>query len=621
MTPPADPVLDQRPQLTSTDGLEHLYATQETTLHVDAALGIAQAVVYLRVSTPRQLHTAADIDEDGNSIATQRVETGRKARELGASVAHEFVEPGQSAQTIQKRPEFKQLLRYLDEHPEVKYVLIYMRSRVFRNFTDAAITKRQLLEKGVRLISAKEEFGEGYMADAMEAITDVMNEVQVRMNGEDVRVKMAHKVEQGGSVGRAKLGYKNARKDYGGRLVNTIDVDPDRAPLVTWAFEQYATGQYSVFQLRGALEEHGLTTRASPTQPERPVSNSRLAQILRDPYYTGVIRYKGRLYAGRHQPLTSKETFLKVQEILNQRKRQGDRDIVHFHFLKGLIYCGPCWEAGRRSRLLYTQAKGNGGTYEYFICTAKQRGLCSTPAIPVAQMEGAIARLCDRERLRADEIDAMRAGITEAIDDLLEADRQAKAALRKQLSKLEAQEDRLIELAADRTMSVPKLRAKLEQTTLQKAAVAEQLELTADRLRYGAEKAIAFIELLREPGAIFHGAPDPVRRDLLGALFSRILVHVEEPDLRTTPDRSETNVLVRELAKDLSTGAEPSGSNDKPPRETARGRKTEEPHSSPFVHGLSKTRLAGVPGLEPRTTEPESAVLPITPHPIAAPQG
>ena len=31
--------------------------------------------------------------------------------------------------------------------------------------------------------------------------------------------------------------------------------------------------------------------------------------------------------------------------------------------------------------------------------------------------------------------------------------------------------------------------------------------------------------------------------------------------------------------------------------------------------------IAGVPGLEPRTTEPESAVLPITPHPIGGAEG
>ena len=615
------PTRTEAPSLTSTAGLEHLFQQPPSSTDLVNGIGLRQAVLYLRVSTPRQLHTASDIDEDGNSIATQRVEAMRKVRELGATIAHEFVEPGQSAQTISKRPEFKKLLRYLEEHPEVKYVVIYMRSRVFRNFTDAAITKRHLLEKGVRLISAKEEFGEGYMADAMEAITDVMNEVQVRMNGEDVRVKMAHKVEQGGSVGRAKLGYLNVRKDYGGRLVNTIDVDPVRAPLVAWAFEQYATGKYSISQLRSLMEEQGLTTRASPSRPESPISNSRLAGILRDPYYTGVIRYKGKLHAGRHQPLISKETFLAVQEILDQRNRQGDRDIVHFHYLKGVIYCGECYDAGRTSRLLYSQSSGNGGTYEYFICTAKQRRLCSTPAIRVEEMEAHVSATVNAEAMSAEKLDSIRQQIRDAIDGLLAADREAKAQLRRQLLKLEAQEERLIELAANSSMPIKKVQAKLEQTTLQKEAVTEKLNFTEERLNYGAEMALSFIELLRRPGEIYRAAEHPVRRDILGALFRKLLIYVEESRINVTVARTSANSAIHALGgylvADDATQALTAGHKTKNPRHPAgESRSNENVELSSFDHGLSKTHVAGVPGLEPRTTEPESAVLPITPHPI-----
>ena len=54
-----------------------------------------RAVLYLRVSTPRQMDTAIDIDPDGNSIATQR-DVQRRPRRLEASSVKEFVEPGNS---------------------------------------------------------------------------------------------------------------------------------------------------------------------------------------------------------------------------------------------------------------------------------------------------------------------------------------------------------------------------------------------------------------------------------------------------------------------------------------------------------------------------------------------
>jgi hypothetical protein len=61
-----------------------------------------------------------------------------------ALVDREFVEPGDSAQTIEKRPVFRELLRYVAEHAEIDDVTIYMRLRAFRNFGDAVLTKRQL---------------------------------------------------------------------------------------------------------------------------------------------------------------------------------------------------------------------------------------------------------------------------------------------------------------------------------------------------------------------------------------------------------------------------------------------------------------------------------------------
>ena len=366
------------------------------------------------------------------------------------------------------------------------------------------------------------------------------------------------------------------------------------------------------------MEEQGLTTRASASRPERPVSNSRLVGILRDTYYTGIIRYKGKLFVGRHDAVISKESFLKVQEILDQRNRQGDRDIVHFHYLKGMLYCGECREAGRRSRLLYSQNTGNGGTYEYLICTAKQRRLCSMPGIRVDQIEEHIARAVAAERFTAAVIEDMKSLIADAVNDLLTTDKEAKAQLRKQLDKLEAQEERLIEIAANGTVPISKLRRKLEQTTLQKEAVKEKLDLTTERLKYGAETAIAYIDLLREPGELYRNASDSIRRDLLTAYFNRLIVYVEDNTLSVEGERNQANDAIRDFYKQYElTRTQHDPTQTKTPRTGAGSLDSQWPRTGSLDHDLSKTVMAGVPGLEPRTTEPESAVLPITPYPNA----
>src|SRR5579859_6843774 len=327
------------------------------TVHQIVAASLSKrSVLYLRVSTPRQMHTAIDIDPDGNSIATQREACQSKSQTLGAAVQAEFIEPGNSAQSIEKRPVFKELLKYLEEHRgEIDYVIVYMRSRAFRNSIDAAITKRALALLGVRIISCKEDFGVGPVADAMETVSDAFNELQVRQNGEDIKQKLRHKALNGGTISRAKLGYLNIRVEHEGRLFNSIGLDERRAPLVLKAFELYASGGYSIDRLEATMADLGLTTRPSGRYPqELPVPDSTLHRMLHDPYYAGWVVVDGQLIKGRHQPIVSQTLFDQVQDVLAARSQGGSRDRILQHYLKGMLFCQRCHRAGRTARLIYT---------------------------------------------------------------------------------------------------------------------------------------------------------------------------------------------------------------------------------------------------------------------------
>lgn len=66
-------------------------------------------------------------------------------------------------------------------------------------------------------------------------------------------------------------------------------------------------------------------------------------------------------------PVLGRDTFEKVQEILQTHRLSGDRTNKHFHYLEGSIFCGHC---GRR--LVYGRHRGNGGVYECFSCLSHQ---------------------------------------------------------------------------------------------------------------------------------------------------------------------------------------------------------------------------------------------------------
>jgi DNA invertase Pin-like site-specific DNA recombinase len=58
----------------------------------------------------------------------------------------------------------------------------------------------------------------------------------------EVRTKVLTKVQAGGTPSRAPIGYLNVGAIENGREVRTVVVDPERAPLLQWAFEAYASG-------------------------------------------------------------------------------------------------------------------------------------------------------------------------------------------------------------------------------------------------------------------------------------------------------------------------------------------------------------------------------------------
>lgn len=69
---------------------------------------------------------------------------------------------------------------------------------------------------------------------------------------------------------RAPVGYLNVRRtgDHS-RELHTVKIDPERAPLIRWAFETYAQGETSVARLLRDLTACGLTMVPSPTRSSK----------------------------------------------------------------------------------------------------------------------------------------------------------------------------------------------------------------------------------------------------------------------------------------------------------------------------------------------------------------
>jgi site-specific DNA recombinase len=483
----------------------------------------SRAVIYLRVSSAGQVKN--DYDPEGISIPAQRVKCQRKAEQLGLTIIGEYVEPGRTATEMSKRVEFQRMLTRVRNAGDVDYIIVYKLSRMARNRLDDAIVMADLRKRGVTLVSATESIDDSPVGQLMHGILATFNEYQSRESGADIAYKMKQKAKNGGTIGRAPLGYLNVRDRFDGREIRTIAVDPERAPFVQLAFELYVTGDYSLEDLSDELYDRGLRTRPTGRHPAKQVSINKLSMMLRDRYYLGYVEVDGEEVQGRHEPLIDDDLFDRVQDLLESRSTAGERRREHPHYLKGSLFCGRCKRAGITQRLIVQHTvNSRGSEYTYFFCRNKQNGSCEAPHINVALIEDAVENHYATIRFSAQFVATVRAEVARAIDEQEASERLLHKQLTTELKALDTREENLIELAADSTIGQEKIKTKLRDIARQRRRLTERLTTTTENLSDSARLIEAALTLLENPQELYRRCDEQQRRMLNQAIFHGLYV-------------------------------------------------------------------------------------------------
>jgi site-specific DNA recombinase len=398
-----------------------------------------RAVSYLRVSTQQQVDK--DYDPQGFSIPTQHQLNLRKAAELGATVVEEFVDGGGSGRNI-NRKELQRMLSYLKEEGNIDYVIVSYIDRFARRLRDHVVIKLAIEQTGAKLVSATENIDDSDAGQLIEGVLAVVAEFQSNHNVGKVKNGLQRKAETGGTPGRAPIGYVNVFENFEGRRIRIVRIDPERGPLVRWAFEAYANGEWTTTRLTDALSSQGLRSIPTARTGPRPLSVSTVAYLLSNPYYLGYVIHKGDRYPGRHKPLVDQATFDKVQDVLESHSC-GEKQVKHRRYLTSSLYCGYCG-----SRLCFSRNKGNGGVYEYWLCVGRQKGRAECPQRMIADddVEAAVVRYWRRVLLPDEKIEELRQGIDRYMDGIRQSGAEKIEEMKRHIGRLKTQEKELLAL-------------------------------------------------------------------------------------------------------------------------------------------------------------------------------
>jgi site-specific DNA recombinase len=309
-----------------------------------------------------------------------------------------------------------------------------------------------------------------------------------------------------------------------GREYRTVEIDPDRGPLMAWAFEAYASGDWTLRRILDELTERGLTTAPGARGPGKPLNLSHLHALMRNPYYSGIVRYRGALYPRKHTPLVSAETFRTVQGLLTAKRLAGEKQRQHPHYLKGSIFCGQCG-----SRLIVCHAKGRGGIYPYFICIGRQqkRNDCKQRALRIEQVEESVAAYYATVQLPADELGRLGAYLNNQLASLSKHAERERATHERRLRKLGDEQQKLLAARYAEAIPLDLLRSEQDRITTEIATAEGRLAAAAADFQTAKTNLEHALTRIGDCQAAYREASPSIRRQFNLAFFTRLLVDDE----------------------------------------------------------------------------------------------
>ena len=123
---------------------------------------------------------------------------------------------------------------------------------------------------------------------------------------------MFQKVREGALPGCPPVGYRNGRCSHEPKIV----VDGELAPLVQKAFCLASEGRFSLRKILKIVTDEGLVSRNG-----KSMGISAFCGTLRNPFYTGRMRYEGIVVAGNHEALVDDELFERVIERMQKKRK------------------------------------------------------------------------------------------------------------------------------------------------------------------------------------------------------------------------------------------------------------------------------------------------------------
>ena len=458
----------------------------------------ANVIIYYRVSSNEQTL--------GASLDVQEERLRKYCNQMGYNIIDNIpYREDESAKTFEKRPVIQGIMNYIRKNKSRVNKLLFLQwDRYSRDIISASENLKELLKSGVEpnAIEAPLDFN----SDTWPLLLEYRHNATTS-KGQKIQwtVFMEHWQKENVLI-KHQEGYKNVRIS---KHETHVEIDTNTAPFIQAMFKEVAKDIETPCYIRRKFARKGYN-----------IPESSFLEMLRNKFYIGKIRvpaYKGEpeyYVNGEHEAIIDEETFYKVQEILDGKRKKTpklSKAINPDLYLRKFLICPVCGCA-----LTGATSSGNGGKYTYYFCCNNQKHI----RVRSENVNEEFARYTAQLKPNKTVLDLYNEILKDLQSERKGESKKEVAALQNELSTVQKRINSIEDKYLDGDLTKEEYNRMLERYTKEASTIQQQVEMRENPNRSNIEPKLNYsINLINNIDSYIRNASVGVKIKLISSMF------------------------------------------------------------------------------------------------------
>jgi hypothetical protein len=272
------------------------------------------------------------------------------------------------------------------------------------------------------------------------------------------------------------------------------------------------TGEHSTDEVIDILHAKGLSSRRG-----KKIAHSVMVNILKNPFYSGVLIWNGHNKKGRHEPMITPNEHKQIQEIMDAHNLHACRRRKHSFLLRGFIFCNIC---GHR----YVGEIHHSRNKAYYHCGSMRKHSNRGQNVEVSTLEQEIEKQFESIQFSPEFTERMISKLKERCEGRRKAIVSEKQILYNRKKAIESKRDKAEDKLLDGVIANSDFQRLREKFAQELSNIQDQIEELENQEELDIDAVHEVLKMSRNIHQTYMAAPYELKRRYLALFWDKFFV-------------------------------------------------------------------------------------------------